>query len=256
MDNKKIYDDYDWASFKISALRGKVQKVIETIPQEVETIIDIGCGNGVITNVLGKEYQVLGVDRSEKALKFVETEKLAASCDSIPIVDKKFDMVFSSELLEHLPDLVLENTVKEMARLTNKYILITVPNNENPDKLLIECPNCKYVFNSPHHLRSFTEEKLALLFPGFEIVNSFVYGLKVRYYNRKLLDVKRKWTPSESWIPYYWIKKDARKTTCPSCENIFEYNYRFNPISTTIDIMNVIISPKKPYWLFVLFEKK
>jgi len=256
MDNNIVYEGFDWKSFKTESIRGKINNILQTIPSDVESIIDIGCGNGLITNILAKNYKVVGVDRSENALKYVETEKINASCDAIPIKDKKYDMVFSSELLEHLPDTILQGTVKEMSRLSDKYIFITVPNNENPDKLMIECPKCKYVFNSPHHLRSFTEEKLQLLFPEFKVVDSFVYGKKVRYYNPKLLKAKKTLVPSKSWIPYYWIKKDNRKTICPSCENAFEYSYTFNPISTTIDIFNVIISPKKPYWLFVLFEKK
>ncbi|NOX84451.1 MAG: class I SAM-dependent methyltransferase [Chlorobi bacterium] len=256
MDNKTIYEEYDWSSLKESVLKEKIQKVMELIPQDVQTIVDIGCGNGVITNILGQNYNVTGVDRSEYALSFVETQKIQASADKIPLPDHSYDLVFSSELLEHLDDKVFENSVKEMKRLSKKYIFITVPNDENPDKLSIKCPQCSYLYNSPNHLRSFKSHDFYSLFPEYEMISIFTFGKKVRYYNPFLLNIKKKISPSQSWIPYYWMPKTKRKTICPNCEHEFYNQYKFNLFATSIDILNVLISPKKPYWLFVLMEKK
>lgn len=256
MDNKAFYEKFDWASFKYDTLKPKVEKVLMSIPEDVKTILDVGCGNGIITNVLGQNYDVTALDRSSEALKFVETKKINSSADAIPLKDSSFDMVFSSELLEHLPDKVLDGTIKEIKRISNKYIFITVPNDENPDKLLIKCPKCNYIYNSPSHLRSFNLNKLQKLFPDYKLNNSFTFGKKVRYYNPVILKLKRNLTPAKSWIPYFWIDKSKRKTTCPGCENEFENEYKFNPITTGLDTLNVLISPKKDYWLFAIFEKK
>jgi len=256
MDNTIVYDKYDWSNIDFKHLKGKIEKILDVIPADVETIMDIGCGNGIITNILGQKFEVTAVDRSEHALSFVETKKVQASCDNIPVSDKSYDMVFSSELLEHLNDEVLAGTVAEIKRLTKKYIFITVPNNENADKLSIKCAKCKYIYNSPNHLRSFDINKLQSLFQEHKLIDTFTFGKKVRYYNRGLLKVKTKLSPSSSWIPYYWIPKEKRNTTCPSCEHSFHYDYKFNPISFGVDVLNVLISPKKPYWLFAVFEKK
>jgi SAM-dependent methyltransferase len=256
MDNKAVYENFDWTSLKSDALKGKVTQIVQNIPDDVRSIIDIGCGNGLITNVLGQKYMVTAIDRSEQALKFVETEKVQASSDSVPIDDNQFDMVFSSELLEHLPNDILEGTVREFKRLSNKYIFITVPNNENPDKLSIKCPECGYKYNSPNHLRSFNIKNLERYFPEYKLIKTFTYGTNVRYYNRIILKLKTKLTPSISWIPYYWMPKDKRKTTCPSCELSFENHYRFNLFSLGFDLLNIVVSPKKPYWLFAVFEKE
>ena len=256
MDNKTIYEKFDWSALKESHLQGKITKVIELIPDDVKTIIDIGCGNGVITNVLGQQFEVTGVDRSEQALKMVETKKVQASADEIPLPAHSFDMVFSSELLEHLNDDIFNGAIKEIKRLSKKYIFITVPNDENPDKLSIKCPECDYIYNSPNHLRSFRSNDFNTLFPEHRIVTTFVFGKRVRYYNPQLLKIKKKTSPSRSWIPNYWMNESKRKTICPQCEHEFENTYNFNLMSTFIDITNVLVSPKKPYWLFVLMEKK
>lgn len=256
MDNKNIYEKFDWASLKEEDLKDKILKVLEFIPEDVNTIVDVGCGNGAITNVLGKQYEVMAVDRSKEALKHLETKTVLASADDIPLPSASCDLVFSSELLEHLDDDTFTGVVKEIKRLTRKYIFITVPNDENPDKLAIKCPKCKYVYNRPNHLRSFKSNDFELLFPEFKILRTLAFGSRVRYYNPAILKLKKSISPAASWIPKYWIEESKRNTFCPKCENEFHYSYQFNPIATGLDILNVLISPKKPYWLFVLMEKK
>jgi ubiquinone/menaquinone biosynthesis C-methylase UbiE len=256
MDNTKVYDKYNWDNITYAHLEGKIKRVTDWIPEDVKTIADIGCGNGVITNILGEKYEVTGIDRSEIPLESVKTKKLAASADGIPLPDNSFDLVFSSELLEHLPDEVLKGAVAEMKRLSKKYVFITVPNDENPDKLSIQCPSCKYVYNSPNHLRSFRKKDFKKLFPEYSIIDNAADGNKVRYYHPAILKLKKKLTPAASWIPKYWMEESKRQTVCPNCEHEFSNPYRFNLLSLGFDILNVLISPKKPYWLFVLMEKK
>ncbi|MCD6178471.1 MAG: class I SAM-dependent methyltransferase [Bacteroidales bacterium] len=255
MDNKIFYEEFDWDGFKEEVLKAKVKKVLDIIPDDVNTIADIGCGNGIITNVLAQHYEVFAVDRSAKALSFVNAKKIQASADDIPLESESVDMVFSSEMLEHLEESVLNGSIAEFKRLSKKYIFITVPNDENPDKLSIKCPECNYVYNRPNHLRSFKEESFDKLFPEYERIKSFSFGKKVRYYNPTILKLKRKLSPHHSWIPYYWISENDRETFCPNCEHTFRYEYKFNLIAFILDIVNVILSPKKPYWLFVLLKK-
>jgi SAM-dependent methyltransferase len=256
MDNKQIYEKHDWEKLGLKTLQPKVEKVLEWIPDDVKTILDVGCGNGVITNILQQYFDVTAVDRSKKALSYVKTKKVEASADRIPLQSKQFDLVFSSEMLEHLDDKTFQGTLSEMKRLTKKYLFITVPNDENPDKLAIQCPSCGYVFNRPNHLRSFNLSSFRALFPEYRIIRSLAFGPKTRYYNPALLKAKIKLSPATAWVPYYWIPKNDRHTICPRCEHEFDYPYRFHPIASAIDMLNVVLSPKKPYWLFVLMEKK
>lgn len=255
MDNAKVYELLDWEKLDLSKLKSKIDHLLNIIPSDVNSIIDIGCGNGTITNVLAEKYDTTGVDRSQNALKFVRGKKIEASCDSVPKENNSYDLVFSSELLEHLPEGVFQKTIEEFKRLSKKYILITVPNGENPNKLMIKCPDCGYIFNRPNHLRSFNLEDFKRLFPGYSIEHHSTIGKKVRYYIPFIQRLKRDITPSSSWIPYYWITKESRDTFCPKCEHSFHYGYKFHPVATSLDILNVILSPKKPYWLVVLLKK-
>ena len=43
--------------------------------------------------------------------------------------------------------------------------------------------------------------------------------------------------------------------SCPKCELEYKYDYRFNFLSLLLDILNIIISPKKDFWLLVLLKR-
>ncbi len=255
MDNKKFYENHDWEKLGLKKLQPKIEKILQWIPDDTKTILDVGCGNGVITNVLSEYFDVTAVDRSIKALSYVKTNKVVASADLLPFKDDSFDMVFSSEMLEHLDMNTLTGTVKEFQRVSKKYIFITVPNDENPDKLAIQCPSCGYIFNRPNHLQHFNLNDLSRLFPQYRTIKSLTFGPLTRYYHPKILKIKLNRTPPTAWVPYYWIPKNDRHTFCPKCENEFDYTYRFHPLASLLDMINVLVSPKKPYWLFILMEK-
>ena len=88
LDNPSCYENFPWGNSSLGkSLRGKVDKILETIPEDVKTTIDISRGNGAITNELGKKYNITGVDRSANALKFVTTNKILSSSDKINIPD-------------------------------------------------------------------------------------------------------------------------------------------------------------------------
>ena len=169
MDNPNTYDSFDWEVIKFDKVKIMFDKIIKILPSDVKNIIDIGCGNGVLTNEIANHVKIVGVDRSKKALDFVKTEKIHASAENIPVENHSFDLVFSSEMLEHLEDDVFIKVIDEFQRISKKYILITVPNRENIKKNLIQCPDCKYIYNRSSHLRSFSTKKIKIHFPEYEI---------------------------------------------------------------------------------------
>ena len=75
-------------------------------------VLDVGCGNGVISRHLGKAgFNVLGIDVSEKTIELANARTqlpnvrfLKMSAEELVASGEKYDAVICSEVLEHLHD--------------------------------------------------------------------------------------------------------------------------------------------------------
>lgn len=147
----------------------------ELIPSTVTSLVDIGCGNGVFLSYLTEnmpQIDLMGVDRSETALKFVSTKKTLADINDLPFADLSFDCVSCLEVIEHLPVQIYWESLSELARIAKDYIIVSVPYNEKLEESHNQCPACKSIFNFELHLRSFNEEAILKLFDdlGFKCI--------------------------------------------------------------------------------------
>lgn len=111
-------------------------------------ILDVGCGNGVISRLLGKYgYQVQGIDVSDKAIETARKLTVMAnvrfdvmSAEELRATKVKYDAIICSEVLEHLHDpssllQVLYDSLKDGGRL-----VVTVPNGNGPREMLVTKP--------------------------------------------------------------------------------------------------------------------
>lgn len=99
-----------------------------------ETILDVGCGEGVTLNKIhqmkiGKQLE--GVDNFDDAIAigkkaFPHLTLKKADIYSLPYKDNSFEVVLCNEVLEHLER--PEEALKELKRVSNKYLLLSVPN--------------------------------------------------------------------------------------------------------------------------------
>ena len=156
----------------------KTRLIIEAIPPDVRTIVDVGCGDGAITNELSKRFTVTAVDRSRAALHHVEDRATVLQSDAsdIDLPDIHADLVFSSEMLEHILPLSFSKVVGELERLARRYPLLSVPNNEELRQRRTRCQVCGKEFHIYRHFRRFTKRRINALFPGWKLVTAFACG--------------------------------------------------------------------------------
>ncbi len=148
----------------------RIEKTYSLLPQDVKTLLDVGCGNGIFCNYVqqtNKQIQITGVDRSSSALKHVKTKKLIGDITNIPFNNNEFDCVVSLQVIEHLPVDDYKKALSELVRVSKKYILISVPLDEKIHKNITTCPHCKTTFNVDLHLRSYGINELQNLFSNF-----------------------------------------------------------------------------------------
>ena len=241
--NEAVWHDYDQGGY----ITQKLETIKKWIPEDVHSILDVGCGNGIICNALAQDYDVTGIDISETALKAVSTKKIQCSATDIPLPDGSFDLVFSSEMLEHLTEAELKQAVAEMKRISTRYILISVPNREQLSNTMVKCASCRMVYHAYGHLHSFTTEGLGSQFQEYQVKRSLQFGPLTREFNPVLL-----------WIKQHWggqYHHPEAPVLCPGCKSS-SFIQVSNPVSKACNFLNKLLSKTKPYWLMVLFEKE
>lgn len=98
-------------------------QLMEVMKTKPESVLEIGPGPGIVMRVL-REMGVLGVSVDiDSRLR----PTVGADVTKLPFGDKSFDCVLAAEVLEHISFAEVAGAVKELARVSRKSIVITLP---------------------------------------------------------------------------------------------------------------------------------
>jgi len=144
-----------------------LQDILSLLPPSIESILDVGCGDGFNTNALPAEITVVGMDISAEALKHLRRETRLGSVNDIPFPDRSFDLVMASAVIEHVSEVDYPKAIDELRRVARRYILIAVPFMEDLRSGLTCCAACGTTYHVNWHHRAFGIAELRDLFgPG------------------------------------------------------------------------------------------
>lgn len=136
-----------WNFLKFNAyLAGRYRLIVNEIVKRVDlkilhgknfNVIDIGCGDGVLISLLKKEIIIdnikfFGIDLSPTAIKIAQKKIpsatfIKAGIDSLPFGDSYFDLIVSTDVIEHLIEpKILLNEIRRIAK-PNAYIFVGTP---------------------------------------------------------------------------------------------------------------------------------
>lgn len=163
------------------------------LPDPPASVVDIGCGTGVLVDVLGGlGYETLGVDTDERAMAAMSQPHMLGSASDLPLDTDGYDVAVLNEILEHLPVGAYERSLEETARVAKSRIIVTVPNAESLESASTRCRRCGCVFSIHGHVRRFQPEDLADLFPGFLLSSIDTVGpYKLRHRSVEWLFLRR-----------------------------------------------------------------
>jgi 2-polyprenyl-3-methyl-5-hydroxy-6-metoxy-1,4-benzoquinol methylase len=148
-------------------------------------ILDYGCGAGhLISHLIKAGFYVRGADYSEASVKSVADRYAGTSgflgtshVDDLLKCGNQFDTIISAEVIEHLEDDSLSNTLDTYKSLLRPggILLVTTPNDEDMGVSTVLCPCCNHTFHRWQHVRSWNKDTLAQYFmtAGFKPTRIF-----------------------------------------------------------------------------------
>lgn len=113
-----------------------------------EAVLDVGCGNGIISRAVGAMgYMVTGIDSSaitidaaQSSNKLTNVKFIVVAAGKLAPQHSKYAAIICSEVLEHLEDpssllMILRESLKD-----NGILLVTVPNGKGPRERFVTKP--------------------------------------------------------------------------------------------------------------------
>ena len=138
-------------------------------------VLDFSCGPGDVIAALlphlRDEQEIHACDFSETYVDAVKQRfrdaphfKSATLMPSLPgpLPEAYFDIVYATEVIEHLDDSELDGMLAECKRVLKPggRVFFTTPNKEDFDAAKIMCPECGCIFHKWQHQRTWTLDSL------------------------------------------------------------------------------------------------
>lgn len=127
--NRSIFKKAGSSTYAYRVLESRKIRLINRYIPEVKCILDLGCGKGLyIPYLKEKARSVIGLDWSISLLKMAKEFGVHVVCgdaNRLPFKSETFDVLWASEIIEHLPSL---SVYEEVERVTKKLVIATMPN--------------------------------------------------------------------------------------------------------------------------------
>ncbi len=175
-------------------------------------ILEIGKGNGLVSNYLKKSgLKIKTVDFDENL-----NPDYVADVRDLSNIKEEFDTVVAFEILEHIPFKDFKQALKEISRISKKYVLISLPYRSTGFEFIFKFPFIRTLFKKDF-LRLFY--RISLRFKGFESSGQHYWEIdsgkwklrKIRKVLKEDFNIFKEVSPPLDSFHYFFVleKKDA-----------------------------------------------
>jgi len=190
-EQKKYYDNY-WSRRDFHLNRHELYRLSEIIKAFSHfeltqkntgvSICDLGCGLGWLSNELTKFGKVYGVDLSEEGVTLAEkrwpaVEKFEAQDILKWDPKEKFNIVVSSEVIEHIQDKTMFMSTIDRILEQDGYLILTTPNGKVKQAWDEGKQGAQLIeeWATPVELRDLVEGKMNVIYHS-TFLNDFAYN--------------------------------------------------------------------------------
>ncbi len=247
-DRDQVWGETYWTALQIERAR----QTIAIIPDDVDSVLDIGCGAGVVTRELGHKMRcVAGVDLAFAPLRQLQqagASVLQADARAVPFADRSFQLVAATEVVEHLSEQDRDQALEEFARVARKYVLLTVPYREVLECSWLKCAACGNVFHAWGHTQTFNEARMeSLLRPEFALQRLITLGDQTKR-------VPASWVRLAQRFGGFAVGEPGR-SICPKCRQSKTFVSRRWPRLLWSLPLRLFPLRRYAHWMAALYER-
>lgn len=168
---------------EVTWTHGWLREILEQIPVKINSLIDAGCGRGVIgalVRIYRNPKRLVGIDAFRPYLEFCRHHNFYDELyeydlrQTLPFSEKEFDVATCIEVIEHLPKNSGVHLLNEPERIAKK-VIITTPNGSLPQKALDH--NLFQKHRSCWYVEDFAKRGYTIKGVG----DFMVFGRKIKY---------------------------------------------------------------------------
>lgn len=147
----------NWVTYNYEKILYEIERKI----QKDASILDVGCGGGLVLGLLSKvswNHHLVGMDISRKRVKIAKKrrfEVIIADARHLPFRTSSFDYVFLKDLLHHTQEPI--TCLKNIKQVCKKNMVIVEVNKNNPAMVLARSIHSEEKHFTSHQLKSLIE---------------------------------------------------------------------------------------------------
>tara|TARA_Y100000588_G_scaffold279738_1_gene296633 strand:- start:1958 stop:3073 length:1116 start_codon:yes stop_codon:yes gene_type:complete len=158
--------DNDYTIEARRKIEGRHPEVVKEVFQP-ESVLDVGCGPGVLLYLLQEQgIMADGVDFSPSCRDLAPPEVreriiVGTTADPELFADNTYQLVICREVMEHLTVLQVRETVRNLCRISSRYVYVTTRFHPDPNGLLDVTTQFEV---DPSHITLLNKDFLRVLF--------------------------------------------------------------------------------------------
>ncbi len=167
---KEYYDTEKYASFERFIAYFYQIDILRKLP--VKKVLFIGVGDALVPEYLQK-HTGLSVTTCDID-KDLNPDVVCDIC-KLPFENESFDVVAAFEVAEHVPFKEFPNILDEMARVSNSYVVMSLPFRNTAFEMVFKFPFIRTIFHK--NMLHFTLP-IPVAFPGFKIAKQHYWEIE------------------------------------------------------------------------------
>ena len=159
--------------------KARISDLMAVVPKGRQSVLEIGARDGHLSRLLTRHFpSVTALDLEKPSFSIAGVTPVQGDVTALQYPDNSFDVVFCTEVLEHIPRRLLGSACREIARVSRYEIVIGVPYRQDIRVGRTRCPSCGRANPPWGHVNRFDEARLRELFPGLAVASTTFVGTR------------------------------------------------------------------------------